>query len=259
MRLLIDVEHLGWDNAWDICCRTFSYTNHTILPEALERWPTSLLERVLPRHLVRCRSRVEGRCEELLCCPNTCVCVCVCVWVWVVRVCTCLCMNGCVDAQLVVLAAPGLSLALCPLSAPAFPPPPTPPPSSNPRGPMAVQMIIYEINRRHLDHVITLFPGDLDRRAKMSLIEEYSEKSVNMAHLCLVGSHAVNGAMRLRARERGGGVAKQNATHFVCCTHTHTRTHTRTLLHSFTPSLFHPLLHPPFHSLQALLQSTPTS
>ena len=214
-------------------------------------------------------SAVVVRLPPCVMCPCPCVCVCVCVcgcgcgcvcvWVWVVRVCTCLCMNGCVDAQLVVLAAPGLSLALCPLSAPAFPPPPTPPPSSNPRGPMAVQMIIYEINRRHLDHVITLFPGDLDRRAKMSLIEEYSEKSVNMAHLCLVGSHAVNGAMRLRARERGGGVAKQNATHFVCCTHTHTRTHTRTLLHSFTPSLFHPLLHPPFHSLQALLQSTPTS
>lgn len=55
-------------------------------------------------------------------------------------------------------------------------------------------MIIYEINRRHLDHVITLFPGDLDRRSRMSLIEENGEKSVNMAHLCLVASHAVNGA-----------------------------------------------------------------
>lgn len=52
MRLLIDMEGLGWDDAWDTCCRTFSYTNHTILPEALERWPVSLLERVLPRHLV---------------------------------------------------------------------------------------------------------------------------------------------------------------------------------------------------------------
>eukprot|EP01147_Barroeca_monosierra_P003068 gene3068-5845_t len=111
MRLLIDMEGLGWDDAWDTCCRTFSYTNHTILPEALERWPVSLLERVLPRHL----------------------------------------------------------------------------------------MIIYEINRRHLDHVITLFPGDLDRRSRMSLIEENGEKSVNMAHLCLVASHAVNGVAEIHS------------------------------------------------------------
>ena len=53
MRLLIDVEGLLWEDAWDICTKTFSYTNHTILPEALERWSVSLLERVLPRHLVR--------------------------------------------------------------------------------------------------------------------------------------------------------------------------------------------------------------
>ncbi|EGD77434.1 glycogen phosphorylase [Salpingoeca rosetta] len=111
MRLLIDHEKLGWDEAWDICTRTFSYTNHTILPEALERWSVALLERLLPRHL----------------------------------------------------------------------------------------MIIYEINRRHLDHVITLFPGDLDRRTRMSLIEHGSEKVVNMAHLCLVGSHAINGVAEIHS------------------------------------------------------------
>ncbi|MBK6638726.1 MAG: glycogen/starch/alpha-glucan phosphorylase [Rhodocyclaceae bacterium] len=51
MRLLTDQYHLGWDNAWDITTRTFSYTNHTLMPEALETWPAGLFERVLPRHL----------------------------------------------------------------------------------------------------------------------------------------------------------------------------------------------------------------
>jgi starch phosphorylase len=51
MRLFIDVEGLDWDTAWDLCKRTFSYTNHTLLPEALETWSVSLFERVLPRHL----------------------------------------------------------------------------------------------------------------------------------------------------------------------------------------------------------------
>eukprot|EP00730_Choanoeca_flexa_P012669 TRINITY_DN4505_c0_g1_i1.p1 TRINITY_DN4505_c0_g1~~TRINITY_DN4505_c0_g1_i1.p1 ORF type:complete len:902 (+),score=338.64 TRINITY_DN4505_c0_g1_i1:77-2707(+) len=111
MRLLVDVEHLQWDDAWEICSATFAYTNHTILPEALERWPVSLLERVLPRHL----------------------------------------------------------------------------------------MIIYEINRRHLDHVTTLFPGDLDRCSRMSLVEEHGDKSVNMAHLSIVGSHAVNGVAAIHS------------------------------------------------------------
>ena len=58
-------------------------------------------------------------------------------------------------------------------------------------------MIIYEINRRHLDHVSSVFPGDFDRRARMSLVEEYGEKSINMAHLAIVGSHAVNGVAAL--------------------------------------------------------------
>jgi len=51
MRILVDEEKLPWDNAWDMCVRTFAYTNHTILPEALERWPVSMMERVLPRHM----------------------------------------------------------------------------------------------------------------------------------------------------------------------------------------------------------------
>ena len=51
MRILVDEEHLPWDQAWDICRRTFSYTNHTLLPEALEMWSVALFERVLPRHL----------------------------------------------------------------------------------------------------------------------------------------------------------------------------------------------------------------
>ena len=51
MRILLDEENLDWDEAWDITRTTCSYTNHTILPEALEQWPVSLLENMLPRHL----------------------------------------------------------------------------------------------------------------------------------------------------------------------------------------------------------------
>jgi starch phosphorylase len=51
MRLLVDEEGLGWDEAWFITTHAFAYTNHTVLPEALEQWPVWLFGRVLPRHL----------------------------------------------------------------------------------------------------------------------------------------------------------------------------------------------------------------
>ncbi len=51
MRVFLDVYRMGWERSWDIVTRTFAYTNHTLLSEALERWPVSMLERLLPRHL----------------------------------------------------------------------------------------------------------------------------------------------------------------------------------------------------------------
>uniref|UniRef100_A0A8C3CPN8 Alpha-1,4 glucan phosphorylase n=1 Tax=Cairina moschata TaxID=8855 RepID=A0A8C3CPN8_CAIMO len=111
MRIFVDIEKLPWNKAWDITKRTFAYTNHTVLPEALERWPVDLVEKLLPRHL----------------------------------------------------------------------------------------QIIYEINQRHLDHIASLFPADVDRLRRMSLIEEGGTKRINMAHLCIVGSHAVNGVAKIHS------------------------------------------------------------
>uniref|UniRef100_A0A668AC59 Alpha-1,4 glucan phosphorylase n=1 Tax=Myripristis murdjan TaxID=586833 RepID=A0A668AC59_9TELE len=111
MRIFVDIEKLDWDTAWDLTKRTFAYTNHTVLPEALERWPVELLETLLPRHL----------------------------------------------------------------------------------------QIIYQINQNHLDVIAALFPEDMDKLRRMSLIEEDGCKRVNMAHLCIVGSHAVNGVAEIHS------------------------------------------------------------
>jgi glycogen phosphorylase len=111
MRLLVDERRLGWDEAWTLTVAAFGYTNHTLLPEALETWPLSMFERFLPRHLE----------------------------------------------------------------------------------------IIYEINRRFLDEVRARFPGDEERVTRMSLIGEQGGKTVRMAHLATVGSHAVNGVAALHS------------------------------------------------------------
>jgi starch phosphorylase len=109
MRVLVDEELLEWDVAWSITERTIGYTNHTLLPEALERWAIPLFERLLPRHL----------------------------------------------------------------------------------------LIIYEINRRFLRTVQTHWPGEVDRLARMSIIEEGPVKHVRMAHLATVGAHSINGVAKL--------------------------------------------------------------
>ncbi len=69
MRILMDEEGLGWDESWSICYNVFSYTNHTLLPEALEKWPVYIFERILPRHLEIIyeinRRFLEGECERM--------------------------------------------------------------------------------------------------------------------------------------------------------------------------------------------------
>ncbi|MGE4483628.1 MAG: glycogen/starch/alpha-glucan phosphorylase [Oscillospiraceae bacterium] len=71
MRLLMDEEGLDWDKAWDITTRTVSYTNHTVMPEALEKWPIGLFSRLLPRIYMiveeidhRYRSSLSGRSDK---------------------------------------------------------------------------------------------------------------------------------------------------------------------------------------------------
>ncbi|PKL16770.1 MAG: glycogen phosphorylase [Spirochaetae bacterium HGW-Spirochaetae-5] len=109
MRILLDFEDQTWEEAWDITVKVFGYTNHTVLPEALEKWPVTLVGRVLPRHME----------------------------------------------------------------------------------------IIYEINRRFLEQLAALHPGDGDMMSELSIIEEGVEKKVRMANLAIIGSHAVNGVAAL--------------------------------------------------------------
>jgi glycogen phosphorylase len=112
MRILLDEGHLEWDQAWQLTNKTLAYTNHTLLPEALEKWPVAWFEKMLPRHLE----------------------------------------------------------------------------------------IIYEINRRLLDEVQTRFKGDNGRVARISLIEEGSNKHVRMANLAIVGSHSTNGVAAIHSK-----------------------------------------------------------
>jgi glycogen phosphorylase len=112
MRLLMDEHGLEWEPAWEVAQQSLAYTNHTLLPEALEKWPLSLFARLLPRHLE----------------------------------------------------------------------------------------IIYEINARFLIQVRMKFPGDVDRQARMSIIDETADRYVRMAHLACVGSHAINGVAALHSQ-----------------------------------------------------------
>jgi glycogen phosphorylase len=112
MRLLVDENGVGWEQAWSITRRTFAYTCHTLLPEALETWPVPTFERLLPRHLE----------------------------------------------------------------------------------------IIYAINQSFLNDVRTRYPGDSERIARVSLIQEVPERRVRMANLAAVGSFAVNGVAGLQSQ-----------------------------------------------------------
>ncbi|HEY3253516.1 MAG TPA: glycogen/starch/alpha-glucan family phosphorylase, partial [Polyangiaceae bacterium] len=112
MRLLVDEYAMPWDHAWSLVKRCCAYTNHTILPEALERWPVWLMEKLLPRHLE----------------------------------------------------------------------------------------IIYDINAQFLAEVKKKYPGDDNRLRRMSIIEEGSEKRVQMANLAVIGSTRVNGVSALHSQ-----------------------------------------------------------
>jgi glycogen phosphorylase len=115
MRVLCDERGMPWAAAWGQCKRVFSYTNHTLMPEALETWSLGLMQHVLPRHM----------------------------------------------------------------------------------------RIIYRINQEFLDEVARRHPGDLDLLRRVSLIEEGNgaaeDKRVRMAHLCIVGSHRINGVSQLHS------------------------------------------------------------
>ena len=111
MRLLMDEHGMGWDEAWGITRKTMAYTNHTLLPEALEKWPMELFRQMLPRILE----------------------------------------------------------------------------------------IILEINARFLAEVSSRWPGEGERRSRMSIIEEGETPQVRMAYLAIVGSFSVNGVAALHS------------------------------------------------------------
>ncbi|MBF6647142.1 glycogen/starch/alpha-glucan phosphorylase [Methylobacter sp. BlB1] len=112
MRLLIDMYGLDWDEAWHITRNTMAYTNHTLLPEALERWSVDLFKQLLPR----------------------------------------------------------------------------------------LMEVIFDINAHFLAEVSARWPGDIDRLARMSLIEEGPQQQVRMAYLAIVGSYSVNGVAELHSK-----------------------------------------------------------
>ncbi len=112
MRLLMDIHGLTWNDAWAITRSTMAYTNHTLLPEALERWSVNLFKQLLPR----------------------------------------------------------------------------------------LMEIIFDINAYFLAEVSARWPGDRDRIARMSLIEEGGEQYVRMAYLAIVGSYSVNGVAELHSK-----------------------------------------------------------
>jgi starch phosphorylase len=118
MRILVDEKRLDWDKAWAITTKTMAYTNHTLLPEALETWPVAMMEKLLPR----------------------------------------------------------------------------------------LMEIIYLINKRFLHEVSMKWPGDHERLARMSLIEEQGGKRVRMAYLAIVGSFSVNGVAALHSKLLGTGL-----------------------------------------------------
>merc|ERR1712048_1341347 len=66
MRILVDVQKLSWDQSWDLTCKTLNYTNHTVMPEALEKWPVEMIEEMLPRHLQICGEINRRFLEEVI-------------------------------------------------------------------------------------------------------------------------------------------------------------------------------------------------
>ena len=111
MRILLDEEGLTWELAWEVTVKCCAYTNHTILPEALERWPVSMIAELLPRHLE----------------------------------------------------------------------------------------IIFHINHLHMEMVKERYGDDAEKLRQLSCIEEDGEKRINMAHLAIIGSHAVNGVAAIHS------------------------------------------------------------